>query len=132
MHDFSFLRVITKNVLHNQQTEGLFSSQPDSEELFLMTRNYMTEAFQILDTVQDLVFPDQPGCLHPYTILTALLTHAPAEKAQEAIAKDIVENTTDGDVVTGLMTITNYWWTTLLVPCNSLLLLQFLLMKSAD
>jgi hypothetical protein len=90
-----------------------------------MTRNYVTEAFQILDTVQGLVLPDRPGYLHPYMILTELLTHAPAEIAKQEIAKDIVENAADGDIVAGLIKLTDCWWTTLLVPRNVLHPLQF-------
>lgn len=85
----------------------------------------MTEAFQILDTAQGLAFPDRPGYLHPYTILTALLTHAPVEEAKEKIAKDIVENTADGDIVAGLMNLADYWWTTLLVPRNLCICFKF-------
>jgi hypothetical protein len=100
--------------------------------LFAMTHNYMTEAIQILDTVQDFVFPDRPEYLHPYTMLKALLTHAPAETAKQDIAKNIIESTVEGNIVTGLTNLTDYWWATLLVPRNSLYPLQYLLMKSAD
>ena len=97
-----------------------------------MTRNYMTEAFQILNTVQGFVFPDRPG--YPSSLYH---THSAPDsrtgrKSKEEIAKDIVENTADGDIVAGLMNLTDYWWKTLLVPRNSLYPLQFLLMKSAD
>ena len=85
-----------------------------------MSRNYMTEAFQVLGTIQGFVFPGRPGYLHPYTILTALLTHAPAETAKQDIAMGIVESAAEGDIVAGLMNLTNYWWTSLLVPRNSL------------
>jgi len=85
-----------------------------------MTLNYVPEAFSVLKTIEDHEFPDRARHLHPYTMLTALMIHAPTETAKQEIAKDIIDNTADGDILAGLTSLTDYWWTTLLVPCNAL------------
>ena len=97
-----------------------------------MTSNYLTEALQVLGTVQGFVFPGRPEYLHPYTILTALLTHVPSEAAKQELAMGIVETAADGDILAGLLNLTDYWWTSLLVPRNSIYPFHCLLMKSAD
>ena len=87
--------------------------------------DYMAEAIQILDTIKDYEFLDRPEYLHPYPMLKALLIHAPAETAKQEIAKDIIDNTVDRDILEGLISLTDYWWTTLLVPCNTVPALYF-------
>jgi hypothetical protein len=82
--------------------------------------DYIPEALQILNTVKDFVFTDRPEYLHPHKVLTALMIHAPSDTAKQEIAKDIVDNTDDNDPVKGLTLLTEYWWRTLLVPCNIL------------
>lgn len=85
-----------------------------------MIHNYIPEALQILNSVQDSVFVDRPIYLHPYTMLTALLIYAPTETAKQEIAKDIIDITANDGTTAGLIKLTDYWWTTLLIPCNIL------------
>jgi len=77
----------------------------------------VSEALGILNSIRDYVIRDRPKYLHPYTMLTALLTHAPAASAKQEIAKDIVRcRNTEEETLRGLIDLTDYWWTTLLVP----------------
>jgi len=78
-------------------------------------RNYVVEATAILQAIKDHDIPQRPSYRQPYTVLTALLTHAPSQSAQNEIAKDIVHNAADED---GLVQLTDFFWTALLVPCN--------------
>jgi hypothetical protein len=82
--------------------------------------DYLPDAVALLDTIKSHKFPSRPSYLHPYTLLTALLTHAPTK---HEIAKDIIDNAAD-DLVGGLCRLTDYFWTTLLVPCTSSLFLM--------
>ena len=84
------------------------------------SHDYLPEAIQILNTVKDLYFTDRPEHVHPYKVLTALIEYAPSTGAKREIARDIVENANQGDLVQGLTDLTDYWWTSLLVPCNIL------------
>jgi hypothetical protein len=134
-------KIILRNYTQMGLNLNLFPSRPapyaeqlrfKSSSPFTMIRNYMTEAIQILNTVQDFIFPGRHEYLHPYTVLKALLTHAPSETAKQDIARNIIEITAEGDIVAGLTDLTDYWWTTFLVPRKFLYPLQYLLMKSAE
>jgi hypothetical protein len=78
----------------------------------------LTEAFDVLNKVKEHDFSHRAAHLHPYTMLTALLTHAPAK---HEIAKDIIDNSSVGDdIETRLTNLTDYFWTNLLVPRKSI------------
>jgi hypothetical protein len=80
--------------------------------------NYLSEATAILNAVKDHAYTQRPSYQHPYILLTALLTHAPSESGRKEIAKDIVDNAANEDgIFNGLIRLTNYFWTSLLVPC---------------
>lgn len=84
------------------------------------SKDYIPKAIQILNAVKDFRFTDRPEYVHPYKVLTALITYAPSAGAKQEIAKDIVDNSSQEDLVKGLTDLTDYWWKTLLVPCNIL------------
>lgn len=73
------------------------------------------EAFQILSNVKDFAFPGRQQYLHPYVMLSALLTHAPTLSGKTEVARDIIEGTR-ADLTGGLVALTDYFWTSLLVP----------------
>jgi len=81
-------------------------------------RQYVPEATAILNAIKDRDIPQRPSYRHPYTLLTALLTHAPTQSSQNEIAKDIIDNADrEDDILNGLVALTDYFWTALLVPC---------------
>ena len=94
-----------------------------------MSDNHVPQAIEILNSVRDIEFEDRPAYLHAYKLRSALLIYAPSESAKQEIAKDIlkVDITADRDTISDLTSLTDYWWTTLLVPYN--ILSSHLMMK---
>ena len=80
----------------------------------MMDSDHLSEATRILNIWKDTELPGSPSYLHPYTLLTALITHAPTPEGKQEIAKDVVDNGAKG--FNGLIQLTDYFWTTLLVP----------------
>ena len=83
-----------------------------------MASDYLSEATRILNEYKDTDIAGRPSYLHPYTLLTALLAHAPNQAGRQEIAKDIV-NSAENDL-SGLVQLTDYFWSALLVPCTIL------------
>src|SRR5271169_4423932 len=86
-----------------------------------MTDELVARAFEVLDKIKDHDFRNRASYLHPYTMLTALLTHAPSK---QEIAKDVLQNSHPEK----LCQLTDYFRTNLLVPStlniNSVILTQ--------
>jgi hypothetical protein len=77
----------------------------------------LEEASKVLNKIKDHDFSHRAAHLHPYKLLTALLTHAPAN---HEIAKDIIDNDREGnDVDAQLARLADYFWTNLLIPRKS-------------
>jgi hypothetical protein len=74
-----------------------------------MTDELVARAFEVLDKIKDHDFRGRASYLHPRTMLTALLTHAPSK---QEIAKDVIQNSHPGK----LCQLTYYFWANLLVP----------------
>lgn len=82
-------------------------------------QDILSAAWAIVDAIEKHELPSRPAYLHPHKMLSALLTHAPTDSGKREIAKDIVDNGMTGrDAMTGLIELTEYFWTALLVPCN--------------
>jgi len=79
-----------------------------------MDSDHLSEATRILNIWKDTELLGRPSYLHPYTLLTALITHAPTPDGKQEIAKDVIESEAKG--FNGLVQLTDYFWTTLLVP----------------
>ena len=83
-------------------------------------QDIVSAAWAVIGAIQNQELPNRPAHLHPHRMLSALLTHAPTESAKREIAKDIVDNRGGGgqELMAGLIELTDYFWTALLVPCN--------------
>src|SRR5205085_6677190 len=82
-------------------------------------QDIISAAWTIIGAIQDQDLPNRPAHLHPHRMLFVLLTHALTESAKWEIAKDIVNNSCAGpELMAGLIELTEYFWTTFLVPCN--------------
>ena len=76
--------------------------------------HHLEEALEVLNKIKDHDFSHRAAHIHPYKLLTALLTHAPAK---HEIAKDIIDNGKGGDdIETRLARLADYFWTNLLIP----------------
>jgi hypothetical protein len=81
-----------------------------------MTDEIVTRAFEVLSDIKDHDFRHRASYLHPHTMLTALLTHAPIK---HEIANDVIQNSHPEQ----LCQLTDYFWTNLLVPSIASLIL---------
>lgn len=79
------------------------------------TQVSVDRASQILARIKDHSFSGRQQYLHPYFLLSALLTHAPTPSGKMEIANDII-NSDGPDLVAALTRLTDYFWTSLLVP----------------
>jgi len=78
-------------------------------------------AQEVLDRIRHIPFPDRPPARQPYVLLSALLENA---LTPSSIAEDILGAIT-GDpnaFIPNLERLTDYYYTTLLVPCISSLM----------
>ena len=78
-------------------------------------QHLVDEAYQLLEALRDASLPNRPLYLHPYTLLTALLQHAPASDGKAEIAKDILTQTSD-ELVDRLTKLSDYFFSNLLLP----------------
>jgi hypothetical protein len=88
------------------------------------SQHIIDEAYRVLETLQELSFPNRPPYLHPYNLLIALLHHAPALTGKIEIAKDILAQTQD-DLITRLTNLADYFFYNLLlcIPLTAVLAL---------
>jgi hypothetical protein len=80
-----------------------------------------SSAKEVLDPLRYIPFPERPLARQPYVLLSALLQKA---LTPSSIAKDILRAITGNPntFILNLERLTNYYYTTLLVPCISSLM----------
>lgn len=79
------------------------------------TQASVDRAFQTLERIKNRAFSGRQQCCHPSVLLAALLTHAPTLSGKSEIASEII-NCANYDLVGALIRLTDYFWTSLLVP----------------
>src|SRR5438045_1722429 len=101
-----------RNMSHTSRPEA---TPPSSGLVLKPQQDAVHQAFQILARVKDQPFADRQDYLHPFTFLSALLTHAPTLSGKAEIANDIVTSD-NANLVSSLARLTDYFWTSLLIP----------------